>query len=100
MKIFKWIYRPSGKSPVQADGYFLGYYFYFRSKWDFSEIEFAKTEEEWKDTTSDCVIHFYVKKYKSEYEGGWISNKKAKRLIYKGCLLFILYKLGIKKHQH
>lgn len=98
--LFKWIYKPCGKSPVESEGYFLGYYFYFRSKWDFSEIEFAKTKEDWEDTSNENIVHFYVKKYKTEYAGGWIKKRYAKHLIYKGCLLFLLYKLGIKKHQH
>lgn len=26
-KIFKWIYSPNGNCPIQAEGYFLGYFF-------------------------------------------------------------------------
>lgn len=33
VKIFKWEYKPSGNCPVQAEGWFLNYYFYFRARW-------------------------------------------------------------------
>jgi hypothetical protein len=97
MIFFKWIYKPNGKSPVQADGRFLGYYFYFRSKWDLSTIDFYKNKEDWENLYPS-VLYLEVKKHRP-FIAGFISNKEAKRLIYKGCFLFFIYKLVIKKHQ-
>ena len=42
--LFKWIYKPSGQCPVQADGAFLNHKFYFRARWDEANIEFYRTE--------------------------------------------------------
>jgi hypothetical protein len=47
MKLIKWKYKPNGWCPVQAEGWFLGTYFYFRSRWDQVTIEFCSTEEDW-----------------------------------------------------
>lgn len=90
----KWKYKPNGNCPVQAEGWFLGYYFYFRSRWNTSTIEFSESKILWDHHT----IYKYYNLYKTTdaYSAGWITNKKAILLIYKGFLLFSLYLLKIK----
>lgn len=85
--IFKWKYEPSGVCPVQAEGWFLGKYFYFRSRWSTSTIEFAKSELDWMN---DNILRHYDLKTTAPYEAGWLSQRKCKMLIYLGCLLFLL----------
>lgn len=85
--ILKWKHKPWGNCPVQAEGWFLGYYFYFRSRWEFARIDFSKTEEDWwKDQ-----IHkeYYLAGFPSP-SAGWISKRQATLLIYKGLLMFLL----------
>lgn len=92
--VMKWIYKPFGQCPVQAEGWFFGYYFYFRSRWSASTIEFSKSEQDWKD---DKIIKDYILYQTSDpYSAGWITNKKALQLIYKGFLFFSMYLLKIK----
>jgi hypothetical protein len=85
--ILKWIYKPSGNCPVQAEGHFLGYYFYFRSRWDSARIEFSKTAEDWEENR--IIRRYYLGSFPAA-EAGWISTKLAIRLIYKGLLLFLI----------
>jgi hypothetical protein len=44
--MIKWKYKPAGNCPVQAEGWFLGHYFYFRARGEWAIIEFAKTQED------------------------------------------------------
>ena len=81
MKTLKWIYKPSGLCPVQAEGYFLGHYFYFRSRWESAWIEFAKTQEDWE--ADNCTRRYKLKSYPAPH-AGYISEKEATWLIYKG----------------
>ena len=39
--MIKWKHKPSGNCPVQAEGWFLGYYFYFRARGNEAIIEFS-----------------------------------------------------------
>ena len=60
-KIFRWIYKPSGNCPVQAEGYFLGYFFYFRARHEFATIEFYNKKEDfdsdaWTNPIVDIVL--------------------------------------------
>jgi hypothetical protein len=82
----KWIYPPSGACPVQAEGYFMGKYFYFRSRWETARIEFADSEEAWDDSKIDKTYILY-KTY--GYAAGWIPHWKARLLIYKGCMMYL-----------
>ncbi|NBX28327.1 MAG: hypothetical protein EBR55_08830 [Chitinophagia bacterium] len=91
--MIKWEHKPSGICPVQANGYFLNHYFYFRARWSWVMIEFAKTKEDWE---KDDLEVAYLLKTTAEYEAGTISNSLSKRLIYKGCLRFAFYLLNIK----
>ena len=45
-RFFEWIYKPNGNCPVQAEGYFLGYFFYFRARHEFATIEFYNKKED------------------------------------------------------
>lgn len=96
MKIFKWIQKPSGECPVQADGIFLGYYFYFRSRYELSTIEFYRDRKDWNQLRY-AINYFELKEYKDEYEAGYISKKLARRLIYKGCLKFLIWRILTRK---
>ena len=88
MNILKWEYEPSGLCPVQSEGWFLGYYFYFRARWDTASIEFAETREDWE---KNRVIRRYSLKKYAPFEAGYIPRKDAKMLIYKGLFLFTIF---------
>ncbi len=96
MKIFKWIYKPSGQCPVQADGVFLGYYFYFRSRGELSTIDFYKTKEDWENL-HPSTLYVEVKKDYYQYMAGYISTRLAKWLIFKGFLMFLVWRILTKK---
>ena len=87
MKILKWDYEPGGMCPVQAEGTFLGYYFYFRSRWDKASIEFSKSITDWEENR---LVRRYVLKTFPMFEAGYVDPKIAKRLIYKGLFLFAI----------
>jgi len=74
--MIKWKYKPSGNCPVQAEGWFLGHYFYFRARGEYATIEFEN--------------HFYVLTKTEPYMAGWLPKWICKLLIYKGCIKFIL----------
>jgi hypothetical protein len=86
-KIFKWKYSPEGNCPVQAEGYFLGTFFYFRSRYNYAEINFAKSEKDWFEYNYKANYILYVTDgYKARHFKKWF----CKLLIYKGCLLYLL----------
>lgn len=85
--MIKWIYKPGGHCPVQAEGYFLGYYFYFRSRWDKATIEFAKSEDDWN---KDIIMRRYLLWKTADYEAGYLNYNFSKLLIYFGCFKFFL----------
>ena len=89
------LYYVGGNCPVQAEGDFLGYYFYFRSRGDRAYIEFTTTKHDWDN---DYIIWKDYKLYttKEEYKAGWISPKLAKWLIFKGCIKFLLFHINHK----
>jgi len=74
--MIKWKYKPAGNCPVQAAGWFLKHYFYFRARGEYATIEFEN--------------HFYVLTKTEPYMAGWLPKWKCKLLIYKGCIKFIL----------
>ncbi len=90
MKVINWKYKPSGNCPIQSEGYFLGYYFYFRSRWEQAIIEFAKTENDWEISKN---IKWYTLWNTEKYKAGWLNKKFCQFLIYFGCLRFLLYLL-------
>jgi hypothetical protein len=89
----RWIYKPLGQCPVQSEGYFLGYYFYFRSRWDKAKIEFSDSKEDWDSNKIIAVYTLYTSK--NMFSAGWLEHWKCRLLIYKGCILF-LFKLDKK----
>lgn len=86
----KWKSKPSGMCPVQAEGYFLGYYFYFRGRWDKLEIEFAKNHDDWWDYK---IVKGIILKETDMYEAGYYPYNLCRLLIYKGCFLFFLNRI-------
>jgi hypothetical protein len=84
--MIKWKDKPNGNCPVQAEGWFLGYYFYFRSRYTQATIEFSKTEAGWEND----LIHarYLLATEPGPYEAGWMPKWKCRLLINLGCLLF------------
>ena len=87
--MIKWKYKPAGNCPVQAEGWFLGYYFYFRARGEYATIEFSKTEAGWEN---DLIHAFYVLTKTKEYMAGWLPKWRCRLLIWKGCLKFLFKK--------
>lgn len=78
---------------MQAEGYFLGYYFYFRSRGTVARIEFAASEEVLWDR------ELYLAQYElwhTRVEGaaGWLPYWFCRVLIWWGCLRFIFERRG------
>jgi hypothetical protein len=94
-KIFKWVYSPEGKCPVQAEGYFLGQFFYFRSRWDYAQIDFAISEKDWQVYKYNAS---YVLYKTDGYKAGHLKQWFCKLLIYKGCILYFFKTLKITKN--
>ena len=87
--MIKWKHKPSGNCPVQAEGWFLGYYFYFRARWDSATIEFSLTEAGWKNG----LIHGNYELIKTEpFMAGWLPKWICRLLIWKGCFKFLFKK--------
>ena len=81
--MIKWIYKPSGNCPVQAEGYFLGHYFYFRARWESATIEFSKTE-------GGPEVAYYVLAKTEPFMAGWLPKWICRLLIWKGCFKFMI----------
>jgi hypothetical protein len=86
MRLIKWIYKPSGNCPVQAEGYFLGKYFYFRSRWDQATIEFYENPVAFE--RGDAEIAAYVLAEVDSPKAGWMPKWKCRLLIWAGCAIF------------
>jgi len=87
--MIKWKRKPSGNCPVQAEGWFLGYYFYFRARWDSATIEFSLTEAGWEND----LIHGRYELIETEpFAAGWLPKWKCRLLIWKGCIKFLFKK--------
>ena len=85
--MIKWKYKPAGNCPVQAEGWFLGHYFYFRARGEYATIEFSKSEDY---HNRNKIYKRYILTKTEEYMAGWLPKWKCKLLIYKGCIKFIL----------
>lgn len=88
-KLFKWIYSPNGNCPIQAEGYFLGYFFYFRARYDIVTISFYNKKEDfdsyiWISPVADIIL-----KYTEPYQASWLSKRECKFLVLKGCFIFL-----------
>ena len=91
-KILYWKYKPEGVCPVQAEGCFLGTYFYFRSRCQTARLTFYNTD----DIDDEEIIREYDL-YKTEpFEAGWLDYRLCTFLIYIGCFLFWL-RIRVKK---
>jgi len=88
--MIKWKYKPSGNCPVQAEGWFLGYYFYFRARGNEAIIEFSLTEAGWEND----LIHgrYMLHRTTKDYYAGWLPKWYCKLLIWKGCFKFLFKK--------
>jgi len=86
--MIKWKYKPSGYCPVQAEGWFLNYYFYFRARGVTGRIDFSRSEVEWEN---DIIIKQYNLYNTNEmYKAGHLNHNFCKLLIYIGCFKFLL----------
>lgn len=91
-KIIYWKYKPSGFCPVQSEGYFLGTYFYFRSRWSRAVLHFYSSDS---IDDEELLCEYTLFRTRNEFAAGWLSHNFCKFLIYLGCLLFFL-KIGRK----
>lgn len=88
-KIFKWIYKPSGNCPVQAEGHFLGYFFYFRARWQSARIEFYNDIKDFEEDNFKEILFYTTLKNTRPYKAGYLSKRTCMFLVYKGCFLFL-----------
>lgn len=86
-----WKDEPHSVCPVQAEGFFLGYFFYFRSRYETSKIMFLEKEEDWDDQL--IVKEYVLYRFKDLYAAGYIKHSKARRLIYWGCFKFLINRI-------
>ena len=84
--MIKWKRKLQGNCPVQAEGYFMGYYFYFRSRYSQATIEFSKTEAGWENE----LIHarYVLIDMEDDYTAGYLPKWVCRLLIWKGCIKF------------
>lgn len=87
--MIKWKNKPEGNCPVQAEGYFMNHYFYFRARYEEATIEFAKN---YSDYLSFKGINYFLLVETPPYKAGWLPKWKCLLLIYKGCFKFFIYK--------
>lgn len=93
MKIFQWVYKPSGNCPIQAEGYFLGYFFYFRARHELATMDFYNDRGDFDNNAFAKPIAYIIVKTDDDYEAGWLSKKECTFLVFKGCFMFILNKI-------
>lgn len=92
----KWKHEPHGIAPVQAEGWFMGKYFYFRSRYEKAVIQFADSEEDWAGV--NILKSYVVYKTNILYKASALPYWKAKLFIYKGCLMYLLkFKSNVSK---
>lgn len=85
--MIKWKRKLQGNCPIQAEGYFMGYYFYFRSRYSQATIEFSKTEEGWENEL--IHVRYVLIDMEDDYTAGYLPKWICRLLIWKGCLLFL-----------
>lgn len=88
MEVIKWKYKPSGNCPIQSEGYFFSYYFYFRSRWNVAYIEFSESMLDWEDNKLLLTCKLWSTK---PPKAGWLNKKFCQFLIYFGCFRFLLF---------
>ena len=92
--MIKWIYRPNGYCPVQAEGHFMGKYFYFRSRWSTASIEFADSKTEWEK--NNIIKRYILFEDKKKMGAGWIPKWMAYLCIYRGIIMYLLKFKGVQ----
>jgi hypothetical protein len=92
--MIKWLSKPNGAAPVQAEGWFLGHYFYFRSRYDQAKIQFCRSQHDWDENyiTKEYVLY----STKETYGASWLPYWFSVVLIYKGCFKFLLNRVWRK----
>lgn len=88
--MIKWYYKPSGNCPVQAEGWFMGKYFYFRARWERAYIEFHHSKQSFDSYGTE--YDSFILHTTEMYEAGWLSHRFCTFLVYKGCFKFLVYK--------
>ncbi len=89
--LFKWKYKPNGNCPIQAEGKFIGYNFYFRSRWSSATIEFYDGDVDYFSAEVGFSKIFLLYETSDSYFAGWLEHGYCKYLVYKGCLMFLIY---------
>jgi hypothetical protein len=87
-KKIEWIYKPTGNCPVQSEGYFMGYFFYFRARHRHATIEFYNKKDDFYVNFLTDPITVIILKTTDEYKAGWLSKKECRCLILEGCTQF------------
>lgn len=90
-KLFKWKQKPYGNCPIQAEGKFIGYNFYFRSRWSRATIEFYEGNVDYFSAEVAFSKIFLLYETSDAYYAGWLEHSYCKYLVYKGCLKFLIY---------
>ena len=85
-RLFKWDRKINGNCPVQANGWFLNFYFYFRARNSNATLEFYKEKV---DFYLNDPEYFFMLKETEPYRAGWLNKNFCFLLILKGCFLFV-----------
>jgi hypothetical protein len=88
-----WDSKPGGQCPVQAEGFFLGYYFYFRARYNLAVVEFSKSKEDWSDDKLSVI--YVMHKTDCDYAAGFLPYWFCTLLIYGACIKFLF-----KRNKH
>ncbi len=85
--MIKWKHKLGGNCPVQAEGYFMDYYFYFRARGNSVTMEFSKTEAGWDNNLIHA--HYVLLDMEDNYAAGWLPKWVCWLLVWKGCIKFM-----------
>ena len=88
-KLFQWVFKPQGTNLVQAEGYFLGYFFYFRATNVFATIEFFHSKYDFDREGGVNILKGYIVKNRNNYDATQLSKEESYFLIFKGCVRFL-----------
>jgi hypothetical protein len=82
MRIY-WNKKPTIESPYEAEGWFLGYYFYYEVGMTFVFMTFAVSKKAWEFGILEKSYHTLNGNY------DWDKPSKGKWFIYKSCFKFL-----------
>ena len=85
--MIKWLSKPHKKYQIQAEGYFLGRYFYFRSKFNASVIEFSNH----KNHYDYHLEKSYLLHVNNDYEAEYLNLNFCKLLIVTPQYIFCMH---------